>query len=780
MSNYALVGKNMPRVDSKAKVTGQALFTADLKFPKMLVGKILRSPHPHARIVDIDISAALNIPGVKAIVTGHDTIQRKWGVFGYTQDQLFLPADKVRFIGEEIAAVAAIDEDTAQQAIDCIRVEYEVLDAVFDIMESLAPDAPLLHEDFPHNINVHVPINVGDVEKGLAESYYVREDTFTAVEDSYFQGEPYAVVARFDMDNNLEIWMPNAGPHMKAKPLSNALGIPLNKVRVRKITIGGAFGGRSEIAPADLICALLARKSSRPVKIVYTREENSIATRQGHALITTIKTGVGQDGRVIARDITCYMDGGAYSSTGPIAVSVPFLCMEQAYKMEHVRYNGYRIYTNKPPRGMIRIHGRAFACGVDTQLDMIGDHLGIDPVTMRLVNAREAGEFTNTKSHVASCAMKDTITKASDRAGWKEKWGKLPPLRGIGIGCNSVQTGFPMGIRGGSQATIKLNEDGGATVISGVVDNGQGNDNMLVQITAEELGIRPEDVQLVTADTEVTSSDPGAYSQVSTFIGGHAVKNAAENVRKQLFDAASKVLKVDPDDLMARDRMICVKGSPTETGIPLKKVIRMILASGKSVSGQGEYWPKVDPKREWVKNPFGQMCGAFSFGTTVAEVEVDSETGKVKVIEVTVAQDVGFALNPLVIEGQFQGSVAMGGQGGILTEGHVWDKGSVLNPTQLEYKVPLACDMPKINTIIVESNDPEGPYGTKESGMSIAMSAAQAYAAAVSNAIGVYMTDFPLTPDKVLGALQNKMELETPNQNEDVMEKTLELVVPAV
>jgi 4-hydroxybenzoyl-CoA reductase subunit alpha len=337
-----------------------------------------------------------------------------------------------------------------------------------------------------------------------------------------------------------------------------------------------------------------------------------------------------------------------------------------------------------------------------------------------------------------------------------------------------------MGIRGGSQATIKLNEDGGATVISGVVDNGQGNDNMLVQITAEELGIRPEDVQLVTADTEVTSSDPGAYSQVSTFIGGHAVKNAAENVRKQLFDTASKVLKVDPDHLMARDRMICVKGSPTETGIPLKKVIRMILASGKSVSGQGEYWPKVDPKREWVKNPFGQMCGAFSFGTTVAEVEVDSETGKVKVIEVTVAQDVGFALNPLVIEGQFQGSIAMGGQGGILTEGHVWDKGSVLNPTQLEYKVPLACDMPKINTIIVESNDPEGPYGTKESGMSIAMSAAQAYAAAVSNAIGVYMTDFPLTPDKVLEALQNKMELETSNQNEDVMEKSLELVVPAV
>jgi CO/xanthine dehydrogenase Mo-binding subunit len=757
MPDYAFIGKNMPRVDSRAKVTGDALFTADLKLPRMLTGKILRSPHPHARILHIDVSEALRIPGVKAVVTGHDTLGKKWGVFAYTQDQQFLPTDKVRFIGEDVAAVAALDEDIAQEALEHIRVDYEILDPVFDPMEAISPGAPLLHENFPQNINIHVPIDVGDVEKGFAESYYVREDTFTAAEDSYFQGEPYAVVARFDTDDNLEIWMPNAGPHMKAKPLSNALGIPLNKVRVRKITIGGAFGGRSEISPGDFICALLARKTRRPVKIVYTREENSIATRQGHALITTFKTGVNRQGRVIARDVTCYMDGGAYSSTGPIATSVPFLCMEQAYKMEHVRYNGYRIYTNKPPRGMIRIHGRAFACGVDIQLDMIAEHLGIDPVDMRMINAREAGEYTNTKSYVASCAMKETITKAAEQAGWKEKWGKLPPLRGIGIGCNSVQTGFPMGIRGGSQALIKLNEDGGATVISGVVDNGQGNDNMMVQIAAEELGIRPEDVQLVTADTEMTPSDPGAYSQVSTFIGGQAVKNAAANVRNLLFGTASEMLEADAGDLVARDRMIYVKGC-AENGIPLKKVVRKILASGRSVSGEGDYWPKVDPKREWIRNPFGQMCGAFSFGTTIAEVEVDPETGQVRVLEVTVAQDVGFALNPLVLEGQFQGSVAMGGQGGVLTEGHTWDGGLTLNPTQLEYKVPLACDMPKINTIIVESNDPDGPYGAKEAGMSIAMSAAQAYAAAISNAIGVHMTDLPITPDRILKALATKAE----------------------
>jgi len=449
------------------------------------------------------------------------------------------------------------------------------------------------------------------------------------------------------------------------------------------------------------------------------------------------------------------MDGGAYSSTGPIATSVPFLCMEQAYKMEHVRYNGYRIYTNKPIRGMIRVHGRGFACGVDTQLDMIAETLGIDPVEMRLRNAREAGEYTNTRSYVGSCAMKETIVKAAEKAGWAQKWGKLPPFRGIGIGCNSVQTGFPMGIRGGSQAYIKFNEDAGVTVISGVVDNGQGNDNMLVQIAAEELGVRPEDVQLITADTEVTPSDPGAYSQVSTFIGGHAVKLAAQKAREKIFAIAAEKLEALQEDLIVRDRMVYVQGSP-EKAIPLKKVLRMGLAQGRPVSGEGSYWPKVDPQREWVKNPFGQMCGAFSFGTTIVEVAVDPETGQVKVLEVTAAQDVGRAINPMVLEGQFEGAVAMGGQGGILTEHHVWDQGCTLNPTQLEYRVPLACDMPKINSIIVESHDPDGPYGAKEAGMSIAMSAAQAYSAAISNAIGVYLDDFPLTPDKILAAIHNK------------------------
>jgi 4-hydroxybenzoyl-CoA reductase subunit alpha len=759
MEKFTLIGKNMKRIDTAAKATGEAIFSADLFLPRMLVGKVLRSPYPHARILAIDTSKAERLPGVKAVITAQDMCGDKWGVFRYTQDQQFLPTEKVRYVGEEVAAVAAIDEDTALQALKLIVVQYEVLPAVFNIDDALTAGAPQLHDAYPNNINVEVKIDVGDVEKGFNESYLVREDTFRAPEDAYFQGEPYAVAAQFDQAGNLEIWMPNAGPHMKAKPLANVLKIPLNKVRVRKIAIGGAFGGRSEISPADVICAFLARKAHRPVKIVYTREENTVATRQAHALVTKIKTGVDRDGKVLARDITCHMDGGAYSSTGPIATSVPFLCMEQAYRMDNVRYHGYRILTNKPIRGMYRVHGRAFACGIDVQLDKIGAELGIDPLTMRLRNARQAGDYTPTKSYVASCGMTEAIVKAGEKSGWKEKFGKLPPWHGIGIGCNSVQTGFPMGIRGGSQAFIKLNEDGGITVITGIVDNGQGNDNMVVQIAAEELGLTPDDVQLISADTEVTPSDPGSYSMCETFIGGNAVRLAALDVKQKLFKIAAGELGVGEDKLTARDRKIFVTENP-EKSLSIAKAVRIALSRNESISGAGSYWPAVDAKREWVKNPYGQLSETFSFGTVIAEVKVDPETGQVEVLEVTAAQDVGFALNPQVIEGQFEGGVAMGGQGGMLTEFLQWHEGRVLNPTQFGYLVPLAIDMPPINNIIVETIDPKGPYGAKEAGMSVAMSAAQAYCGAISNAVGVYFHDYPITPDKILKAIEEKKKRE--------------------
>ncbi len=325
---------------------------------------------------------------------------------------------------------------------------------------------------------------------------------------------------------------------------------------------------------------------------------------------------------------------------------------------------------------------------------------------------------------------------------------------GIGIGINSVQTGFPLGIRGGSQAFVKFHEDGGATVISGVVDNGQGNDNMLVQIAAEELGIAIEDIRLISADTEITPTDAGSYSMISTFGGGNAVKSAAADARAQIFELASEMLEADPEDLVAKNGKVFVKGAP-KAGISIAKIVRKALIQGRPIMGRGAFSPDVDQKREWITNPRGQLSQAFSFGATVTEVEVDQETGMVKAKKVTCAQDCGFAINPMVVEGQFEGGVAMGGQGGMISEEHRWYKGRCLNPTMLEYKIPTIKDMPEIEPIIVESNDPAGPYGAKEAGMSIAMSAAQAYCNAVGHALGVYFNHFPLTPERVLDAIEN-------------------------
>jgi 4-hydroxybenzoyl-CoA reductase subunit alpha len=655
-----------------------------------------------------------------------------------------------------VAAVAAIDEDTALEALSLIQVEYEELPAVFDCWSALDPDAPRIHDGYERNINVAVKIDVGDVDAAFPNCALVREDTFVAEEDSYFMTEPYAVVANSHADGSVEVWMPNASPHTKAKALSNALRIPLSRINVRKVTIGGAFGGRSDVFPAEFITCLLSVRTQRPVKLVYTREENSLATRMGHGMTTTIKTGVDKEGKVIARDIVSYLDGGAYSSTGPIATSVPFLCHEQTYRMENVRFHGYRIYTNKPVRGMIRIHGRSFACGIDTQLDMIGEELGIDPVTMRLRNARQPGDTTPTGSYVASCGLVECIERTAEKSHFLEKFAQKVPHKGIGMGINSVQTGFPLGIRGGSQAFIKFHEDGGATVISGVVDNGQGNDQMLVQIASEELGIPVEDIRLISADTEVTPTDAGSYSMISTFGGGNAVKSAAADARAQLFELAAGMLKADPGDLTARGRRIFVKGAP-DTGVPIAKIVRKALLLGKPIMGRGAFAPEVDQHRDWITNPRGQLSQAFSFGATVAEVEVDPETGIVKAEEITCAQDCGFALNPMVVEGQFEGGVAMGGQGGMLGEEHRWHGGHVLNPTMLEYKIPVVKDMPRIVPLIVETIDPGGPYGAKEAGMSVAMSAAQAYCNAIGHAVGIYFNHYPLTPERILDALENRL-----------------------
>jgi len=748
---YTIVGERMKRTDSLAKVTGTATFTADIKLPRMLCAKVLRSPYAHAKILSINTSKALKLPGVKAVVTAADAHGVKWGVFKYTQDHPMLAVDKVRYIGEDVAGVAAVDEETALRALDLIGVEYEPLPAVFNPDAAMKEGAPLIHEAYANNINVHVNIEVGEVDKAFEEAYLVREDTFQAAGEAYSTLEPYAVVASY-ANGYLDLWMPNAGPHVRAKALSNMLKMPLNKVRVRHINVGGHFGARSEVSPGDLVASLLSIKTGRPVKLILTREENAACTRQIHDIQATIKTGVKKDGTITAKDFRVIYDGGAYSSTGPIATSIPYYVYEEAYRFPNVRYNGYRVITNKGIRGMYGAHGRAFLCGNEVQLDMIARELGMDPMEIRLKNGLKVGEETATKSVIISGGLAEPIRQAAEKARWTKKRAGLNEGEGIGMGCVAIMCGFPMGFRSGSACYVKINDDGQATIVTGIVDTGMGNESMAVQIASEVLGIPPQDINLVNADTEVTNLDPGAYSQAASFVGGNAVKRACEEARRQILSLAAAKLDHAMEDLTIKDRTIVSKTDPSKH-MPLRWIVREAFFKGKPIAATGAYMPKISFDREWIKKPYGQMAGTYSFGCSIAEVTVDKETGQIRIPRFTAAHDCGNPINTMAVEGQIEGSIQQAGVA-VLTEETRWNEGWLLNPDLLEYKVPLACDMPEIETLIVRSNDPEGPFGAKEGGLTTRMNAYSAVVCAAHSALGIPLNRLPLTPDRVLKALE--------------------------
>ena len=652
-----------------------------------------------------------------------------------------------------MAAVAAVDEETAMEALSYIKVDYEPLPAVFDPVESMSEGAPQIHDAYKNNINIHVHIDVGEVDKAMKDAYLVREDTFKAAGEAYAMMEPYAVVASY-ANGYLDLWMPNAGPHVRAKALSNLLKMPLNRVRVRHINSGGAFGGRSEVSPGDLVASLLSIKSGRPVKLSLSREENAISTRQIHDIIATIKTGMKKDGIIVAKDYRVIYDGGAYSSTGPIATSIPFYVYEECYRFPNVRYNGYRVLTNKGIRGMYGCHGRAFLAGNEAQMDMMAKELGLDPVKIRLKNGLKSGEVTATKSKITSCGLAQTITKASDKTNFKKRWAKTEKGKGIGMGCIAIMCGFPMGFRSGSSCYVKMNDDGQATLVTGLVDNGQGNESMVIQVASEILGIPMEDINLINADTETTNLDPGAYSQAAAFVGANAVRIACENARKRIVSIAAEKLGVEEGDIVLKNRL-AFSGKTPDKKMPISWVIREAFFRGDPIVATGTYFPNIDFEREWVSRPWGQMAGTFSFGTSVAEVSIDNETGKITVPHFTAAHDCGRPINPMAVEGQMEGSIQQAGIATIMEE-NLWNGGFLLNPDLLEYKVPLACDMPDIETIIVSSIDPEGPFGAKEGGLTIRMNAYSAIACAVANATGTVFTELPLTPDRVLNILERK------------------------
>ncbi|MDO8692134.1 MAG: xanthine dehydrogenase family protein molybdopterin-binding subunit [Dehalococcoidia bacterium] len=747
---YSVLGKRTPKMDGPAKATGGARFSNDIVLPRMLHGKILRSPHPHARILHIDTSLAMKLAGVKAVVTGKDTAGVKFGVFRETRDQYAIPIDKVRYIGDEVAAVAAVDEDTAEEALGLIRVEYGVLAPAFDPLEAMKPDAPLLHEGVERNVSAHVLMEFGEVENGFLQSDYVREDRFETSNISHCTMEPYAAMASYE-GGYLDVWVPNQGPFMRRRGLSNTLKLPLDNVRVHRVHIGGAFGGRSEMMSCEFSASLLSMKTGRPVRIAYTREETFTCTRQKHPFVVDIKTGVKKDGTLMARQYKVVADGGAYLNTGPITISDSFAIALAQYRLRNARYEATRAYTNKGVRGAMKGQGsQQVRFAEESQIDMIAQDLGLDPVEVRLKNAVEAGDTLVNKSRVTSCGLKETIRKSADAMNWRKPQSS-PADEGQGVGISAMISGFSMGIRTSSSAFIKFNEDAQITLISGTVDNGQGNETMVALIAAEELGIPMEDVRVVSSDTTLTPQDPGSYSMASTFVSGNAARLAAADARAQILEIASEKLEANPADLDLKEKRVFVKGSPAKS-IGLKEVIWAGLASGRPVLGKGHYQPDIDFMDTVHGKIEGQITGAFTFGSVVARVKVDRETGQVDVTRVAAAHDCGQAINAMAVEGQIEGSVVIG-QGQVLSEEMCWDGGQCVNPSYTSYGLPTALETPQIEAIIVESDEPNGPYGAKEAAETINIAIVPALANAISEAVGVRIQSLPITPERVLEAL---------------------------
>jgi 4-hydroxybenzoyl-CoA reductase subunit alpha len=756
---YTIIGSRQPLIDGLLKATGHAKYTSDLSLPGMLIGKLLGSPYPHAKVLNVDTKKALALAGVRAVITGADITGEKYGFFRSRRDETGLTS-KARYLGDPIAAVAAVDEDTALEALDLIRVDYEELPAVFDPEESMEEGAPLVHEEYERNIVAHRGFDFGDMEAGFKESQHIREDRFSSQAISHGVLEPRATLAQYDLSGKLTLWTSTQSPYFVRRDLSLVLGIPESKIRVIKPFVGGGFGGKVELYSHQVGASLLAMKTGRPVKIYLTREEEFSTTRLRVPMVVYVKTGVKRDGSIMAQFVKCIADGGAYASSSVLLMYNSGLTCLIPYRIPNFKYEGYMAYTNKAVSGPMRGHGAnqpRFA--VESQLDMIAEDLALDPAELRLRNATQARDTSVSGLVFNSCELSRAIKESTQYAGWKEKRGQRDTYRGIGLACSGFVCGARLGGHTASGSFIQVNEDGGVALMTGSSDLGQGSVTLLAQIVAEELGISPMEVTVISADSETTPIDPGTFSSRVTFYGGNAALMAVREVKEQLAKVAAEHLEADENDIVFKNRKVFVKGSP-DRSIPFGELAKIAesLGSGRLIIGHGQWAPQNTqfPDR---KTQYGNVSGAYSFSCQVAEVEVDPETGQVTLLRVTIGDDCGQVINLLGVEGQAEGSVAMG-KGHALMEEVVFGKnGQIMNPSFLEYKIPTSQDMTETELLEVGLPDPIGPYGAKEIGEGILIAAVPAIVNAIYNAIGVRIKDLPVKPEKILIELEKKRRI---------------------
>lgn len=750
----AVVGNRVPMIDAAAKVKGTAQFTDDLMLSGMLHGKILRSPLPHAKILHIDTLRAERLPGVKGVMTGKDIPDRMYGIVPKARDEYALAKDKVRYIGDEVAAVCAIDPEIAEDALELIKVDYEELPAVFDPLEAKKEGAPLIHDGVKNNTSFSIRKEFGNVEKGFAESDFVFEDSFYSQAVNHAPLEPHAALAQYDpLKGELTIWSSTQIPFFLRRNLSATLLIPESKVRVIKPKVGGGFGQKIDMYAKDFCACWFAIRLGRPVKFVYEREEVFIGTRQRHPMYITVKTGMKKDGSILAQQFTAYADGGAYNSTAPTMIALSCYFLMIPYRIPNLIYEGHHVYTNKPVGGAMRGHGIPQArFAVERQLDICAERIGIDPAELRIKNSIHAGEPHPAKFIINSCGFSDCVKKAAEAIGWKEKRGKLPFGRGVGIAGASFPSGVSNMSHISSGAVVQLGQDGAVNVLTGAADIGQGAETVISQIVAEELGVPIEDIRITAADTGITPLDPGTFGSGVTVRAGNAARLAAVEVKNKLLKFVAEKLEANLEDIVAKDRKIFVKGSP-ETGMTFLEAIKGYQYADlpMPIVGRASWFPPATEPTTLFKED-GNFAPSYSFMAQTAEVDVDLQTGKIKLLKMVTAHDCGKAINPMLVEGQLEGSV-VGGMGQALYEDVVVEKGQVMNPSFLDYGFPTVMEMPEIEAIEVETNDPVGPFGAKEAGEGTQLSPAPAIVNAIYDAIGVDFKELPVTPEKILKAL---------------------------
>ncbi|OFW31500.1 MAG: hypothetical protein A3J28_07225 [Acidobacteria bacterium RIFCSPLOWO2_12_FULL_60_22] len=753
---YNIIGKSVPKKDAWLKVTGQAEYADDLTLPGMLYGKLLRSPHPHARILHIDTARAAALPGVRAIVTGKDFPGIKYGNIPTTRDYLPLAIDKVRYIGDEVAAVAAIDEDTAEEALDLIEVEYEVLPAVFEPEEAVQPGAPQIHDHCPGNVAAQSAFHFGNVDQGFAASDSIQEDLFETQPIKHGMLEPHACIGVWESTGRITLRASKQSPYVVWRQLAMGLGIEPGQIRVIQTVIGGGFsGGKQEAMPMDFCAVLLSKKTRRPVKFVHAMDEVLSIGHMRHPMKIWLRTGVKKDGTLLAQHCQLTANGGAYSSIGQFSMYLAGAMLNLPYRLPNIKYEARRIYTNNGFCGALRGHTIPQICFArDSQLDMIGEKLGLDPVEIRLRNAVQTGDTTANGFRISTFGFNECIEKAAEASHWREKHGKLSKYRGIGIGCGSLICGARLMGHSASSAEVRVQEDGTVLLTTGSTDVGQGADTVLSMIAAEVLGVEVDNVRFPKVDTDMTPVDPGTFGSRVTFWTGNAVKLAAEDARQQLADIAAQKLGVDPKELVFRNRHVFIRNDPRQ-GVALKELVRWAeFRLGKMITGRGAY--AAGEELIDFRTGYGNISPAYTPSACVVEVEVDPETGQVTVVGIWGADDSGFPLNPMAVKGQVLGATVMC-IGQALYENLIRIQGQVMNPSFRDYKMPLATDLPKLANVEhrnVITRDPAGPFGAKEAGEGAGTGVIAAVANAIYNATGVRMKNLPMSPDRILCGLQ--------------------------